>query len=85
MTLYCTECHVEWWPYMAKGGICPQCGRGTVRHNHGTATDGVVDLHKAALIVRESADRVAQFEVDYLAREIAILHRDLDEFGGMAA
>jgi hypothetical protein len=31
MTYYCPECVVNWWPYQAKDGCCPECGKGTTR------------------------------------------------------
>jgi hypothetical protein len=72
MTLYCAECIIEWWPYMCHAGVCPACGRGTIQHNGNTATDGVVELHKAALAVRNRLDALADFETYYEKREIAL-------------
>lgn len=70
MTLYCSECHVEWWPYMCKpAGVCPACGRGTVMHNGNQATDGVEQLHAAAVKVRTKLDNLDRFEAYYELRE----------------
>lgn len=72
MTHYCPECVIEWWPYMCDGGVCPACGRGTIQHNGNDATDGVVELHKAALKVRNRLDTLADFETYYEQREITL-------------
>jgi hypothetical protein len=70
MTLYCPECAVEWWPYMCHAGVCPACGRGTIQHNGNQATDGVVELHKAAVTLRNRLDTLDRFEAYYERREI---------------
>jgi hypothetical protein len=72
MTFYCPECVIEWWPYMCDAGVCPTCGRGTIQHNGNDATDGVEQLHKAALKVRNRLDTLADFETYYEQREITL-------------
>lgn len=65
---YCTECVVNWWPYMTPEGRCPQCGSGTVRRQE-PASNEALGLHNG--IVGEAArrDLHARFEVYYAARE----------------
>ncbi len=71
MTLYCSECAVNWWPYQAKGGVCPQCGGGTVARQE-PASAGAEELFRLVSVVAEKRAVYARFEAFYAEREIRL-------------
>lgn len=72
MTYYCTECVVEWHPYMAQNGVCPSCGGGTRRHNRGTAPSDIDELFEATARERERLDKIDRFEQYYQDEDLAV-------------
>jgi len=68
MSYYCSECVVNWWPYQAKNGCCPQCGGGTVRRQE-PASDDADAQFALARQEAERRERRAAFEAYYAARE----------------
>jgi len=68
MSLYCSECVVNWWPYQAQGGCCPWCGGGTVRRQERASDDADV-LYQLACVEAARRERVAAFEAYYAERE----------------
>lgn len=88
MTSYCSECVVNWHPYMAAGGVCPICGGGTSRRQE-PVTDGVDELFRAARRVRADRERSEhahkQFEEFYIAREARLNGLDQLPVTGEAA
>ncbi len=68
MTYYCSECVVNWWPYMAKDGCCPLCGGGTSRRQEPASND-VEEQFRIARKEAERRDAYARFEAFYEERE----------------
>ena len=81
MSHRCPECLVNWWPYQARGGVCPQCGRGVVLRVDDPDEDSVV-LHRAALARQDIEERKRRFEQFCERRdERASLDAFIAEFG----
>lgn len=68
MSYFCSECLVNWWPYQAKGGCCPRCGRGTTRRQE-PASDDAEPLFVIARIEAARRERCDAFEAYYAQRE----------------
>lgn len=68
MTYYCSECVVNWWPYMAKDGCCPLCGGGTSRRQEPASSDAE-ELYRVARAQADRRDAYARFEAYYEQRE----------------
>jgi hypothetical protein len=68
VTYYCPECVVNWWPYQARGGCCPNCGGGTVFRQE-PASEEADRLHNRPRTEAELRDRYERFEAYYAERK----------------
>lgn len=68
MSYYCSECVMNWWPFQADQGCCPQCGGGTQRQQV-PASDDAEEKFEQVKTMRARADNLAKFEAYYAKRE----------------
>lgn len=69
MTWRCEGCDVNWWPYMAIQGRCPECNGGTVFSQELAGAD-VLERFTVAFRENRRLASYAAFEEIYVAREI---------------
>jgi hypothetical protein len=69
MTYYCSDCAMNWHPYQATDGCCPECGGGTTRSREAASPDADA-RHRVVLAERIKRDRYERFEAYYAAREL---------------
>ena len=80
MSHRCPECHVNWWPYQARGGVCPVCGGGVVASVEDADPDSVA-MYRATLAQRDADERRARFRPISTPDDQASLAAFMAEFG----
>lgn len=84
MTYFCSTCVVNWYPYQATDGRCPEC-RGGTRRTLEPVSDDAVERHRAATVKRTDDEisyrKHREFDLYYAQREAARLNaaQDTDE------
>jgi hypothetical protein len=80
---YCSQCIVQWSPYMCDKGCCPGCGGGTVRKQEPADPD-IAARWEFVLEGRKRRAAHEAFDEFYIEREVTALLRAVDEMLGDA-